>query len=250
MASLKDYTKQDRAYKLKRNIAPLSYILPSKHSNRSPLTYFDDKTGINRSLRYSSNQKSPFQDDQDKNVVLQPIIFEDGFLRVPKTNPVLQWFLDVHPGKNKIFKEVDKAKDAQEILDIMDLEDEARDAARELSIEALERIARVVLQKNVAGISTAELKRDVRVYAKNHPKEFLDILDDPITELTSKVALMFDTNILGYREGKNVHFNLPDNKKRMMTIPHGADRNNIVAEYLKSDDGLETLAMLERFLED
>ena len=240
----------DKSYKLRRNIAPLSYILPSKHSNRHPLLHFDEEENTNRSLRYSSNQKTPFQDDQDKNVVLEPIIFEDGFLRVPKNNPVLQWFLDVHPEKNKVFEEVNNEVDAQDVLDVMDMEFDAMIAAKALDMEDLERIGRVILRKDVTKMSTAELKRDIRVYASRNPSEFLDMLDDPITDLTSKVALMFDKGLLGFREGKNVHFNLPDNKKRMVSVPNGEDRNSSVAKYFQTDNGVDTLMMLERLLKD
>jgi hypothetical protein len=46
------------------------------------------------------NQRSPFEDEQDGNAVLEPVIFEDGFLNVPKkqsciarvfTLPPIKW---------------------------------------------------------------------------------------------------------------------------------------------------------------
>jgi len=240
----------NKSYKLKKNIAPLSYMLPSKHSNRKSLLYFDEKEGANRALRYSANQKTPFQDDQDKNVILEPIIFEDGFLSVPKNNPVLQWFLDIHPGNGIVFVEVDHEADAGKQLAKMDAEYDAMVAAKNLDTEDLDRIGRVVLNKDSSKIGSAELRRDIRVYASNNPHEFLRLIEDPETELTSNVALMFDRGFLGYREGKNVHYNLADNKKRMLTVPHGRDRNEVVSEYLKSDKGLDQLHMLENLLED
>ena len=74
----------NKTYKLTREVAPLSLILASRHTNRVPLLYFDEETGINRPLRYARNQNSPFQDEQDDNAILEPIVFEDGFLFVPK----------------------------------------------------------------------------------------------------------------------------------------------------------------------
>ena len=67
----------DKAYRLKNHSAPLAYMLASKHTRRSPLLYFDEESGQNRPLRYAKNQKSPFEDEQDGNVVLEPIVFED-----------------------------------------------------------------------------------------------------------------------------------------------------------------------------
>ena len=71
-----------------------------------PLLYFDEETGINRPLRYARNQNSPFQDEQDDNAILEPIVFEDGFLFVPKTNQILQKFLALHPANGSIFVEI------------------------------------------------------------------------------------------------------------------------------------------------
>ena len=71
-----------------------------------------------------------------------------------------------------------------------------------------------------------------------------------MTNISSTVALMFDKGLLSYRAGKDVHFNLPNNKKRMLTVPYGESRDYIVASYLQSDEGLETFKLLEPMLED
>jgi hypothetical protein len=239
----------DKVYKLRRDVAPLSYILPSRNSKRYPLLHFDGKT--NRALRYSPNQRSPFEDEQDKdNVILEPVIFERGFLSVPKNNPVLQQFMSLHPANGNVFEEVNTEKDAADELEEMNYEVDAMIAAKSLSIEEIERVARVILGKDISKLATSELKRDILVYARKTPREFMNLLDDPMLNLTSTVALMFDKNILGYRGAKDVHFNLPNNKKRMLTVPYGEDRDYIVASYLQSDEGLETFKLLEPMLED
>ena len=111
----------DKVYKLKIG-TPLSYTLASRNHPRFPLMWYDEKNNINRSLRYSTNQKSPFEDEQDGNAIIEPIIFEDGFLRVPKNNPVLQEFLHYHPFNDIIFSEVNKEKDAAIEVDDLNLE--------------------------------------------------------------------------------------------------------------------------------
>ena len=107
-------------YKLTAGVAPLSFMLPVRHSKRFSLLHFDDKTGVNRELRYARNQKSCFVDEQDNNAILEPVVFEDGFLHVPKENPILQEFLSYHPLNGTKFVEVDQAKDAEEqVQDLM-----------------------------------------------------------------------------------------------------------------------------------
>ena len=96
-----------KTYKLKSEATPLNYMLSSRNSTRFPLLWFDEDKGINRPLRYARNQKSPFEDEQDGNAILEPIVFEDGFLYVPKENQILQEFLSYHPQKDQVFQEVD-----------------------------------------------------------------------------------------------------------------------------------------------
>ena len=96
----------DKVYKLTRNAAPLSFMLATRHTRRFPLLWVDPETGINRELRYARNQSSPFVDEQDDNAIIEPVIFEDGFLRVTKNNQVLQRFLDVHPHNGVKFGQI------------------------------------------------------------------------------------------------------------------------------------------------
>ena len=156
----------DKSYKLTRETAPLSLILASRHTNRFPLLHFDEDTGINRPLRYARNQNSPFQDEQDDNAILEPIVFEDGFLYVPKNNQVLQQFLALHPGNGRIFVEINKAKEAAEIVSDLNTEVDALIEARQLDVEQVENVARVLFQRDVTTVTTSELRRDILIFAK------------------------------------------------------------------------------------
>ena len=247
----KNKTLVDRTYKLKRATAPLAYMLPTQHNKRTNLLYFDATTNSNRALRYSSNQKSVFIDEQDGNIILEPIVFEDGFLNVPATNPVLQEFLYLHPQRDKVFEEVDDERDAQEDIDILNIEVDALVKAKELTIGQVEIVSRVLFGTDPDKVSTAELKRDVLVYARNQPQNFLEVLSDPELTHTSKVKTFFKKGLLSFRNNqKDVYFNTPSNKKRMLVVPFGEDPYYVVASYLKSERGIESLKMLESNLED
>ena len=238
-------TSVDKTYKLKSNATPISFTLPSRNTTRFPLLYFDEENNVNRPLRYARNQKSPFEDEQDGNFLLEPIIFDDGFLSVPRTNPVLQQFLHYHPLNGSAFIEVDKTNDAAKEVEMLNFEVDALIEARQLTIEQLEVVSRVMFQKDVTNISTAELRRDVLIYAKREPKSFLDILNDPLLKLQSNVQMFFSSNILQFRNGqREVWFNTKSNKKKMMGIPFGEDPFETVALFLKTDEGLEVLKFL------
>jgi len=240
----------DKIYKLKGNSAPLSYTIPSRNTKRYPLLWFDEANNVNRVLRYAINQKSPFEDEQDGNAIVEPIVFENGFLSVPKNNPVLQQFLHYHPLNGRTFIEVDFEKDAAEEVEILNDEVDALIQARQLSIEQLETATRVLFGKDPSKSTTAELKRDVLIYAKRDPHGFLNMLNDPMLKLQSDVHVFFENKLLAFRNGqKEVWFNTSSNKKKMLSVPYGEDPYFCVAEYLKTDEGITALKMLENNLD-
>ncbi len=244
----KGTTPVDKVYRLKIG-NPLSYTLASRNHPRFPLMWFDEKNNVNRALRYCTNQKSPFEDEQDGNFIIEPIIFEDGFLRVPKNNPVLQEFLHYHPLNGNIFVEVDKEKDAAAEVEDLNLEVEALIEARQLSLDQIETLTRVMFGKDPSTVSTAELRRDILVFAKRDPKEFLNILNDPELKFQAKVRTFFENKLLILRNSdKEVWFNTSTNKKKMLSVPFGEDPYEMVAHYLQSDDGIDSLKMLEAVL--
>ena len=239
---------KSRTYVLLRSDAPLSLMIPSKGTARRPLLYFDGKA--NRQLRYSPNQPSPFIDEQDGNVVLEPIVFEDGMLHVPESNPVLQQFLYYHPGNGKIFEELDPEKDAQNDLIDLDIEVNALIAAKSMELSMMETVARIGLGIQADKKTSSELKRDVLVFAKNYPIRFMEILNDPMLRVQDIVARAFEQQILKTRnKGRDIYFNLSDNKSKFMTIPFGEHRISTVSKYLQTDEGIETLKLLERNVE-
>lgn len=240
---------KDRTYRLKGNKAPIVFILNSRNSRRKPLLYFDGTR--NRALRYSSNQSSPFEDEQDNNAIIVPVVFEDGMLFVPKTDPVLQEFLSYHPGNGTIFEEVDNEKDATADVETLDAQLEAQVAAKDLDIEMLETIGRIALSLNVDKMSTAELKRDIRLYALNNPEDFLDTLNDPMLKLQSLASNCLAQGLLKIKnKGKDIYFNLPQNKKKLLSIPFGDSAISTLASFFQTDDGIELMSMLENKLED
>ena len=238
----------DKMYVLKKKNTPLSYMLASRNTRRSPLLHFDGKS--NRPLRYAVNQKSPFEDEQDGNAILEPIVFVDGALKVSKTNPVLQYFLELHPGNGQVFEEVNTERDASSDIDKLTSELDAQIAARDLDIDSLEAVARVLLGSKIDKMSTAELKRDVFVYARNYPMSFLEMLNDPMLQLRNTCAKFFEHDLLKLKnKGRDIYFNLPQNKKKLLTVPFGENHIYILASYLQTDEGIEVLRLLENKIE-
>jgi len=240
---------KDRTYLLKMNQAPLSYYIAHKDTPRKRLLYYNEETNTNHPLRYARNSNSPFQDEQDQNAIVEPIVFEDGVLMVPKNNPVLQEFLHYHPGNGTEFYEFDAERDAQEDVQELFSEIDALLLARDLAdkdINTLEAIARLVLSGNVDLMSSAEIKRDMMLFAKRYPQDFMEAASDPMLKINNFASRAFTSGYLTFRGNKDIHYNFKDNKKRLMTVPFGHDHIHALASYLQSDEGLE----LYKYLED
>jgi hypothetical protein len=230
----------DKTYRLKREAAPLTFMLASHNTKRKPLLYFDEDSGTNRALRYARNQKSPFEDEQDGNAILEPVIFEDGMLHVPKNNQVLQEFLYYHPSRDSIYEEVDNERDAAEDVEVLEQELNAQIVASELEFDKMLSVARVLLGGRAELLSTSELKRDILLFAKRDPYTFLEVVNDPDLEFEDEVRQFFAEKLLSFRnKKKDVYFNLPGNKTKMLTIPFGEDPYHVVATYLKTDEGID-----------
>ena len=149
---------KDRYYHLLNGKSPLTFRINSKHSSRKPLMYFDEAKGYNRELRYATNMKSPFVDEQIGSVTLGHVVFVDGVLMVPKSDIALQKLLSLyHPNRNALYSEKDDVQEATDDLDYLELEIEALNAAATMDVDQAEAILRVVSGSSVSKMSSKEL---------------------------------------------------------------------------------------------
>ena len=236
---------KDRVYKLRNGHQPLSHTINSRNTRRKPLLYFDGEH--NRPLRYASNQKSPFEDEQDKNVILDPVIFEDGMLFVPKTNPVLQEFLHYHPDNGAVFEEVDKEADAQKEVDYLETEAKAFKMAAELTIDQMETLGRVFLELRVGNMATAELKRDILIFAKRNPKLFLDLAEDENVILRNFAINATESGIIKLSQDQRT-FTWGTNGRKLMTVPFDENPYSAMAAWFQTDEGLEVYKSIDKKL--
>lgn len=242
-------TSKDRIYILKQSKTPVSFFVQSRSNKRRQLLHFDEEKGINRALRYSKNQRSIFEDEQDGTAILEPIVMEDGKITVPRNNPLLQKFMDIHPDNiangGTLFYEFDPQKIAEDRVKDLNLEVDALIAARSLDLEKMKSIARVHLDSNVDKMTVAEIKHDILLFARNYPEEFLDAIEDPDIDVNNIASRAFNESYVTFRSGKDIHYNLKNNKKKILTVPFGEKKEDVFMSWLKSDDGLEFYQYLE-----
>lgn len=237
---------KDRHYYVLGKYNPLTLTIPSRHGKRYPLTWFDEKKGGVRELRYATNHSSPFVDEQKGEATLGHIMFKKGSLHVPKQYQALQKLLSLyHPLLGKKYAEVNTVADAEDDLDYMAVEIEALNAAANMDIDLAEAILRVEFGNKVSKLTSKELKRDIIIYAKRNPKLFLDLANDENIELRNFAIKATEAKIISLSQDQRT-FNWASNGKKLMTIPYDENPYSAMAAFFKTDDGVEVYKSIEK----
>lgn len=108
----------------------------------------------------------------------------------------------------------------------------------------METIGRVVIGLNVDKLSSSELKRDIRLFAKRYPQDFLESLNDPLLIMQNKCSQFLSSNLIIMKNEKDVYYNLKQNKKKLLTVPYGEDPLFILASFFQSDEGHQVFILL------
>ena len=240
---------RDRLYEMTSNRKPLVYSIPTKHSAKVPLLWFDEEKGYQRELRYATNQRSCFVDEQDGPVTMGRIVFRDGVLSVPKENPVLQQLLSLyHPyTKEGLIREYNPTAIAESQVDSIEAQLEAMNAAMEMDIDQAEAIMRVELGSGVSNMSSKELKRDLLVFANNNPYLFLELANDENVHLRNIGIRATEAGIINL-SSDNRTFNYAATGRKLMTVPFDEHPYSALAAYFKTDEGMEVLNAIEKRL--
>ncbi len=244
----KKWEIKDRQYYLKGNLKPLSFIMRSRSSRRNPLLYFDEEKGYNRELRYSTNQRSPFVDEQKGNSMLGHIVFERGVLFVRKNEQALQKLLSLyHPLKGRKYDEFDAVEEAVDELENLNYQIEALNMARDIDLDKAEAIMRVEIGSSVSDMSSKELKRDVMLFAKNNPILFIELANDENVELRNFGIKASESGIISLSQDQRT-FSWASNGRKLMNVPFDENPYSALAAWFKTDEGVEVYKSIDKKL--
>jgi hypothetical protein len=99
-------------------------------------------------------------------------------------------------------------------------------------------------------MTSNEIRRDIMIYAKSNPEDFLEMLEDSDLHLRNKSAKFIEAGLLQFRNNRrDVFFNLPNNKKKIMSVPMGEDPLSALSAFFKTDEGIEIEQSLEKLLQ-
>lgn len=244
----KNWEIKDRTYILTTRKTPIMMTIPTKHTQKHPLMWFDEALGYERELRYGTNQRSPFADEQEGHVTLAHIAIRSGVLIVPKAKQALQKLLSLyHPLNGVIFTELDEKKIAVDELVTMDLEFEAQTAAVNMDIDLAEAIMRVEIGNAVSKLSTKELRRDLRLFAKANPSLFLELANDENIEVRNTGIKAVEMGVLALAADQRT-FIWKSTGRKVMTVPFDENPYSALASFFKTDDGIEIYQSIEKRL--
>lgn len=244
-----EWVIKDRLYELQKNVSPIVFTIPTSHTSTRPLLWFDPEKGYQRELRYATNQKSCFVDEQEGQIVMGRIVLRDGALRVPAEQVVLQKLLSLyHPFvKEGIIAEYKPQEAANHEIDWIEFELAALNLAKSLSIDEIEGILRVEMGEKVNTLSSTELKRDILVFARNNPALFLQLAEDENTQLRNFAIKAVEANILRLSQDQRT-FTYGDSNRKVMTVPFDEHPYSALAAFFKTDEGMEVYKAIEKRL--
>ena len=239
---------KDRTYVISDGNTPLTYTLQGKHTLRYPLLWFNTETGEQEELRYATNQNSPLVSEQKGQVTLGHIIFENGVLYVPKEKQNLQKLLSIyHPDLGRKYHEFDQVLEAEDDLDLLEVEMEALNAAFSMDIDDAEAIVRVEVGSRVNKMSSKEIKRDLLLFARKNPYLFLELANDENVPLRNTAIRATEQGIIKLSHD-NRTFLWGENDRKLITIPFDENPYSAMAAFFKTDEGVGVLRSIEKKL--
>ena len=239
---------KDRVYFLKGNKTPLTYTIPGKHTRKHALLYFDEKTGKQREIKYATNQDSPLVDEQKGECTMGHIRFDNGTLKVDKSKQNLQKLLSLyHPLKGRAYEEYSAVEEAVDELDILNLQLEAMTAARNMEVDFAEAILRVEIGSKVNDMSSKEIKRDLLLYARSNPNQFISLANDENVQLRNFAIRAVEMNIINI-SGDQRSFTWGSNGRKLMNVPFDENPYSAFASWLKTDEGVEVYRSIDKKL--
>ena len=238
---------KDRLYELTTGKKPLVFTLPTLHTQRCPLLWFDEKLGYQRELRYATNQKTPFVDEQEGTATMGRITFRDGSLRVPKENVTLQKLLSLyHPyALNGTITEYKPDVIASNDVEWIEMELEAMNLAKSMDIDEAEAVLRTEFGSEVSKLSSKELKRDLLIFARQRPNLFIDLANDDNVHLRNIGIKATEMGLLKLSHDQRT-FSYGATGRKLMTVPFDEHPYSALSAYFKTDEGMEVLQAIEK----
>ena len=225
-------------YEIPQN-AGIVYMLPQKG-----ITVYDSDQDTVREMRYCPNEPSIWADEQGDRARKETVAFREGKLFVAKDKPNLRKFMDLHPfnmaNGGKIFKQIDKKKDAEVELAREFKLTEAIAMVRDKDIKELLPIA-LYFGVNINKPVT-EIRYNLLNIAKKKTQEFIQSFDSPQVQTRSTIQQGNDYQIINVKADGTYWF---DSNRLIVSTPVGQDSMDVMVRFCLTEKGASVLSTLE-----
>lgn len=218
-----------------RKPSGIMYLLGS-----STVTIYDKEKDVVREIRYCPNEPSIFTEEQSQFAKKEPIIFKEGRLFVPSSQPNLKKFLDLHP-KNmanggSLFEREDVKKKKADSLDSEFLVIDAVSMVKNKTIDELIPVAMFFHVPTNRAVS--DIKYDLLRIAKSKPKEFIDSFDNPTVQTRALVMKANEYNVIALKDSGCHWF---DSNSMIVSVPVGQDPVDVMTRFCLTEKGASVL---------
>ena len=212
------------------------------------ITVFDEENNTVREIRYCPNEPSIWVDEQSDNALKESVAFREGKLFVPREKPNLKEFLDLHPmnmkNGGKVFKLVDKMRDAERELEREFKLTEAIAMVRDKDIQDLLPIA-LYFKVNI-NQPTSEIRYNLLRIAKTKTQEFIEAFDSPQVTTRATIQQAGDYQIINLKKDGVYWF---DSNSLIVSVPVGQDAMDVMVRFCLTEKGAPVLGDIEQRLD-
>jgi len=106
---------------------------------------------------------------------------------------------------------------------------------------------RVEIGSDVSKLSSKELKRDCLLFARRNPRLFLELVSDDNVQLRNFGIRATELGIIKL-SGDQRNFLWGSNDRKLMTVPFDEHPYSALANWFKTDEGMEIYSNIEKRL--
>ena len=245
---------------IKKNAKPAlqGRYYPSIKRLPSEETIYDPERKTTRTIRYAPSEQSIYKDEQPDKVVVGDVVFQNGSLVVPYTNPLLLQFLEKSnhnisnpariKGSKSVFKHVDPESDAKNQMDNEISQIKAANAVLQMEFSDLKAYARV-LGVNINN-GADMIRHDMLVLAKKDPSNFMAGIDDPLVKRQQVILDAMSYKIIKV-SGRSVAWIMGDKESLIVPVPIGQDAVKWFSEWTMNEkDGEDVYKELQKKIKE
>ena len=146
-----------------------------------------------------------------------------------------------------VYSEKDDVAEAKEDLFDIETEMKALNTATSIEIDQAEAILRVEIGSTVDKMSSAEIKRDLYLFARNNPVLFLDLVSDENVVLRNLAIKANESGVIRLSQDQR-SFTWGSNDRKLMEVPFDENPYSAFAAWLKTDEGVEVYKSIQKKL--